>query len=246
MLTNLDTWLACFERRASNPPELPDLRNLSLLSAAERDRIGRSLAIFQLGEQSGGHTLLALARRQAVRCGSPAFVRITECFVREEQRHAATLLEFMHANGIPRLENDWTDGVFRILRRVAGFELAVSVLVTAELIGLQFYRALLNTTGSKRLRAICSLFMQDEALHVAYESELLLALRARRSAPVRFAITLAHGAFHVATACVVWIEHRRVLREAGHTACGFLHTCANHFALYFVPAPRRLARSRVR
>jgi hypothetical protein len=96
------------------------------------------------------------------------------------------------------------------------------------------------------LRAICSLFMQDEALHVAYESELLLALRARRRAPVRFALTVAHAAFHVATACVVWIEHRRVLREAGHTAFGFLQTCANHFALYFMPAPRRLARSRFR
>ncbi len=171
MLTNLDTWLACFERRASNPPELPNLRDLPLLSPPERDRIGRSLAIFQLGEQSGGHTLLALARRQATRDRSPALVRITELFVREEQRHAATLLEFMQANGIPRLERASTDGIFRILRRLAGFELAISVLVTAELIGLQFYRALLNSTGSKRLRAICSLFMQDEALHVAYESE---------------------------------------------------------------------------
>lgn len=213
------------------------MQGLPLLSAAERDRIGRSLAIFQLGEQSGGHTLLALARRQAARYRSPALVRITECFVREEQRHAATLLEFMQANGIARLERDWTDAVFRILRRLAGFELAVSVLVTAELVGLQYYRALLNSTGSKRLRAICSLFMQDEALHVAYESELLLALRARRIAPVRAAITLAHGALHVATACVVWIEHRRVLREAGYTAFGFVRTCANHFALYFVPPP---------
>ncbi len=60
-------------------------------------------------------------------------------------------------------------------------------------------------------------------------------MRARRSAPVRLAITLAHAAFHVATACVVWMGHRRVLREAGHTAFGFVHTCANHFALYFVP-----------
>jgi len=244
MLTSLDTWLACFERRAANPPELPDMRELPLLSATERDRIGRSLAIFQLGEQSGGNTLLALARRQAARYRSPAIVRITECFVREEQRHAATLLEFMQANGIPRLEKDWTDGVFRILRRLAGFELAISVLVTAELIGLQYYRALLNSTGSKRLRAICSLFMQDEALHVGYESELLLALRARRTAPVRYAVTLAHAAFHVATACVVWMEHRRVLCAAGHTAFGFVHTCANHFALYFVPAPGRLARIR--
>jgi hypothetical protein len=89
----------------------------------------RSLGIFQLGEQSGGNTLLGLARRQAARHRLPALVRITECFVREEQRHAATLLEFMQANGIARLEKDWTDGVFRLLQRLAGF---VRVLIAAQ------------------------------------------------------------------------------------------------------------------
>jgi hypothetical protein len=49
MLATLETWLACFERRAANPAELPDLSELPPLAAAERERIGRSLAIFQLG-----------------------------------------------------------------------------------------------------------------------------------------------------------------------------------------------------
>lgn len=239
MLPTLDGWLTCFERRAANPPVLPAI--LEPLSIEERNRIGRSIATFQLGEQSEGRTLLALARGYAAKHDCGKLIRITECFIREEQRHAATLRAFMEDNGIPLLQRNWTDGIFRILRRLVGFELAITVLITAELIGLQYYRALLNSTNSKRLRAICSLFMQDEALHVAYESELLLALRARGAAPLRTLKTLAHAIFHIATALVVWYEHRAVLRFAGYTAFVFLRTCANHYALYFV-APRARGR----
>jgi rubrerythrin len=235
MLPTLDTWLACFERRAANPPSIPPGLE-DPLSPAERRRVARSIATFQLGEQSEGRTLLALARRHAARHDCPALVRITECFIREEQRHAATLAAWMTGHDIPLRRRDWSDGIFRRLRRLIGFELAITVLITAELVGIQYYRALLRSTESKRLRAICSLFMQDEALHVAYESELLLALRARRGRTSQLIVTLAHGAFHVAAALVVWHGHRRVLRAAGHTMSSFLTGCAGHYRLYLDPA----------
>ncbi len=237
MLQTLEGWLASFERRAEAPPELPAGTCLDPLSPEERARIGRSLATFQLGEQSEGRTLLASASRYAARHECPALVRITECFIREEQRHAAMLRALLQDNGSPLVERNWTDQLFRRLRRLVGFELATTVLITAEMIGLQYYRALLNSTDSKRLRAICSLFMQDEALHVAYESQLLLAMRARRIAPLRALVTLAHAGFHLITALTVWCAHRGVLRFAGYTLKVFLRTCANHYALYFL-APR--------
>ena len=59
MLQTLEGWLASFERRAEVPPELPAGTCLDPLSPEERTRIGRSLATFQLGEQSEGRTLLA-------------------------------------------------------------------------------------------------------------------------------------------------------------------------------------------
>lgn len=232
------TWLACFERRATNPPAIPETLE-DRLGAAERARIARSIATFQLGEQSEGGTLLALARRHADREDVPQLPRITECFIREEQRHAATLAAWMAGHGIPRRHDEWSDRVFRRLRRLVGFELAVSVLVTAELIGIQYYRAHLRGTGSRRLRAICSLFLQDEALHVAYESELLLALRARRGRVMHGVVTLAHGVFHLGAAGVVWVGHAPVLRAGGFTAMGFLRTCAQHYALYLRPPPPR-------
>lgn len=234
MLPDLESWRTCFERRASNPPVIPPMPD-DRLPPAERERIGRSLATFQLGEQSEGHTLRGLALRHAQEHGCPDLVPITECFIREEQRHAATLAEYMLAHGLPLRQREATDRVFRRLRRLAGFELAVSVLLTAELMGIQFYRALLRSTGSRRLRAICTTFLQDEALHVAYESELLLALRARRGRWLGGALAAAHLAFHVAAALVVWFAHRRVLRAAGHSAWEFPRTCASHYALYLWP-----------
>jgi hypothetical protein len=238
MLSTLDAWLTCFERRALQAPAAPGSAD-DRLSVQERNRIARSIATFQLGELSEGRTLMALARRHAAKHECPALVGITECFIREEQRHAATLHSFMQDNEIPPLRRNWTHGAFRTLRGLAGFELAITVLITAELIGIQYYRALLNSTRCRRLRSICSLFMQDEALHVAYESELLLALRRHRAPPLRALTTLAHGIFHAITALAVYVDHRRVLGHAGYTVVSFLRTCTNHYSLYFLaPRPR--------
>ncbi len=251
MLPTLDMWLACFERRAANPLRAPDSLEASL-SAEERDRIARSIASFQLGEQSEGRHFLALARRHAAEHDCAQLPRITELFIREEQRHAATLATFMAANAIPLRRHDWSDRIFRRLRRLAGFELAITILVTAELVGIQYYRALLRSSKSQHLKAICSIFLQDEALHVTYECELLLALRARRGRVPGAAATRAHQAFHLVTALVAWCGHRRVLRAGGHTMRGFLVACARHYALYLdspgsgLPSTRAVTRARDR
>ncbi len=140
MLPTLNTWLACFERRAASPLAIP--ANLGdHLPEAERDRIAPSIATFQLGEQSEGRTLLALARR-----------------------HAATLAEYMAAHGIPRRTRYWSDVVFRQLRRLIGFELAITVQITAQLIGIQYYRALRARRG-RTLRGVVT--RMHDAFHIA-------------------------------------------------------------------------------
>src|SRR5262245_40379941 len=114
-------WLEIFEARAPQlvirKPEAGDW-----LSDEECRRIASSIATFQLGEQSEGRTLLRFAERFAQRRNLPALPRVTELFIREEQHHAAQLKTFMEANGIPLKRRNWTDSVFRVLRRLAGFE----------------------------------------------------------------------------------------------------------------------------
>src|SRR4029434_3514277 len=140
----------------------------------------RSTTTFQLGESSDGAHLIAAARAFGRTRALPAITEVTELFIQEEQGHAALLAAFMKANDIPLMRSQWSDRGFRSLRHLARFELAVSVLVVAELIALTYYRALAAATQSTVLRQICATIVADELSHVAYESTLLLRLRWRR------------------------------------------------------------------
>lgn len=79
---------------------------------------------------------------------------------------------------------------------------------------------------------LCRGLASDELAHVGFESQLLLTLRAGRAAPVQAMMRLAHRAFFAATAGVVWVTHRSVLRQGGYGARGFLRVCLAQYAFY--------------
>ena len=124
---DLRIWLNHFEYHAQHPRRIPCGLD-DVLTPEERQRIAGSIATFQLGEQSEGGALLRAAERFAARHQLPALVRIIELFIAEEQRHAALLRSFMEDHRIALKHRDWTDQVFRRLRRLAGLELYLSVL----------------------------------------------------------------------------------------------------------------------
>jgi hypothetical protein len=235
---DLRIWLNHFEYHAGHPrtvpPGLPDL-----LTPEERRRIAGSIATFQRGEDSAGGTLLQAAERFAEAHAVPSLVRITQLFICEEQHHAALLRAFMQHHGIPLKSRDWTDRVFRRVRRLAGLELYLHVLICAELIGNVYYRALEAATGCKRLKALCRVLVCDERAHVGYESHLLIALRAGRPAWLQAPTRLAHRAFFACTAAVVWLTHRSVLRHSGYRARSFLRVCFAQYDFYLEPVTPR-------
>jgi hypothetical protein len=82
-----------------------------------------------------------------------------------------------------------------------GGELYVYILISAELIGVVYYRALEVATDCQRLMVLCRGLVSDELAHVGVESQLLLALRAGRAAPVQALTRMAsssilRGIFH--------------------------------------------------
>jgi hypothetical protein len=237
---DFEIWLNHFEHHALNPrcvarEQSDDLR------PCERRLIATSIATFQLGEQSEGRTLLHAAQRFArARC-IPALGRITELFIREEHRHAALLLEFMQDHHIAAKTSDWTDRVFRLVRRIAGLELYLYVLISAELIGIVYYCALERATDCQRLKMLCRLLVSDELAHVGFESQLLLALQADRAAPMRLLIRSVHRAFLTATACVLWVTHRSVWRREYRGLRSFLRACLSQCAFYMDPVAATFA-----
>jgi len=231
---DFEIWLNHFEHHAQHPRGVPHGVS-DLLTPDERRLIASSVATFQLGEHSEGRMLLRAAQRFAHERRIPALVRIAELFIREEQRHARLLQAFMNDHHIALKRSDWTDRVFRRVRRLAGLELYLYILISAELIGIVYYRALEAATDCQRLRMLCRGLVSDELAHVGFESQLLLELRARRAAPVQALMRLAHRAFIAGTAGVVWLTHRSVLRQGGYGARGFLRACLSQYAFHLDP-----------
>lgn len=217
-------WLEIFAARA---PRLVIHRpgKDDWITNEECRRIASSIATFQLGEQSEGRTLLRFAERFAERRHLPALPAVTALFIKEEQHHAAQLKSFMIANGIPLKRRSWTDSIFRVLRKLAGFEAAVTVLVTAEMIGFVYYRALARATTSRCLKTICRTMCADESLHLRYETQLLLTLRGDRGPVRRRIVEFLHRSLVAVSACVVYFDHRPVLEHAGYDLRGFVRDC---------------------
>ena len=232
---DLEIWLNHFEHHALHPRRVP-LGLSDELTPGEWQLIASSIATFQLGEQSGGRTLLRAAECFARTNEMPHLVRIIDLLIREERRHALLLRAFMQDHRIPSRSADWTERVFRRIRRLAGLELYLTVLISAELIGNVYYRALEAATNCRRLQFLCRTLVADELAHVGFESQLLLAVRGRRGASWRGMTGALHLGFFAVTATVVWLTHHSVLRRAGHGARSFLRACLAQYAFYLEPA----------
>lgn len=186
------------------------------LSESERRLITPSIQQFQLGEGSRGQRLLERGQKFGRRAGDPLFAGALELFIREEQQHSAYLAAFMDSQGIPLLGRHWVDSVFRVLRGLAGLELSLTVLVTAEIIALPYYRALRAATNSPVLKLICTRILEDEANHLKFQASMLARVSAPRRQQVQLAGTEAHRLFLLGTLLVVWRGHGRVFAAAGY------------------------------
>ena len=229
MRRSLRAWLAYFEGNALGPGGIPWGAEDSL-SPEEIRLIEKSVAAFQLGEYSEGRGLLKSAGDFSAHFGDRVLYEITQLFIREEQRHALLLKRFMLSHGMALLKSQWTDTVFRRLRKFFGYELSVTVLITAEIIALVYYKALKNCTGSRVLGAICDKILADERAHVRFESELLLYLRGLKSGARGRAVGWFHRLLYAGTVAVVYLGHRQVLAAGGYGPLRFWRSCWLEFS----------------
>jgi hypothetical protein len=231
---DFEIWLSHFRHHAEHrrcvPSGLPDV-----LRPVERRLIGNPIATFDLGDEAESRTLLRAATRLAERRCTPALVPIAGLIIGEKQHQAALLRRFMRDHLIALQAPGWTNRLFREVRRLAGPEIYLYVLVSADLIGIVYHRALEAATNCERLRSLCRAFVSDELVHVGFESQLILALRADRAGPLQSLMRLAHRTSFAATAGAVWLTRRSVLRRAGHDARSFLRACLAQHAFYLDP-----------
>ena len=192
------------------------------LTPSEWRAIEKSVQQFQLGEGAQGRRLMARARAFAKATGDALFPEALRLFIREEQRHSGQLLRFMRAQGIPSVAKHWVDSVFRRVRVLAGLELELRVLVTAEVIAVPYYRALGRATRSELLRSISDRILREETEHLRFQASMLSRIETSRLRHLRRLVWKAHRWFLIGTCCVVWTEHQSVFLAAGISFGGLL------------------------
>ncbi len=213
-------WVAYFRRNREHLAAIP-WDTAASITPAEREAIAKSLAEFQLGESSEGRHLAGYAAAYARRSGDLEYAPAMGLFIAEEQRHARDLGQLMDRAGMPRKRHTFADRVFRQLRRLAGLEMAVSVLVTAEIIAQVYCRALRDATACPALRALCRQILRDERAHVQFQCERLAIVRYRRGGLALLGRTALHRLLMAGAILIVWRNHRRALRRGGYTLARF-------------------------
>jgi hypothetical protein len=220
--TSLD-WLSYFTLNTMEP-SLP-WDDPYRLTPEERTCVGPSIQQFQLGESSEGRGLLRRARQHGQAHSDPQFPEAVLLFIQEEQRHSRILGRFLDLNGISRLGRHWVDTVFRRVRALAGLELCMRVLATAEIIAVPYYTVLGKATSSPLLAKICANILADEAAHLQFQSFVFALMAEGRPAPRQAILNVLHDAFLQGTMAVVWLHHAAVFRAAGSSFRAFRAEC---------------------
>lgn len=220
ILKSSERWCDYFRSNANELLPIPWDQGVRLTDR-QRNAISSSVAEFQLGESSEGKTFARMAREYAERSGDAEYILAHGLFVAEEHRHARDLGRVMDLAGIPRVSKTAADGIFRRLRKLAGLEMSIAVLVTAEIIAEVYYDALMRCTDSLVLRTLCQQILRDEVKHVEFQTQRLAIMRQSRSRLPLAVTHLVHVVFMAATCNVVWLKHRRVLRGGGYGLLSF-------------------------
>ena len=189
-------------------------RDAPQLTTEELTAVTKSIQQFQLGEGLRGQRLLDRGKAFGNKVNDPCFVGALELFIKEEQQHSKYLAHFMQSQNIPLISHHWVDTIFRKLRGLAGLELSLTILVTAELIAVPYYRALRQATHSLTLRNICTRILEDENAHLRFQASMLGRVASDRQPVWKRAISELHWLFLLGTIFVVWAGHHSVFESA--------------------------------
>ena len=174
--------------------------------------LGRSIAIFQLGESGTGEHLIAAARTVGV---GDRYVEALGLFIKEEQEHARLLSLVLEAIGQATRSRHWSDQLFVFIRRLKSLRTEVLTLLVAELIALRYYSALRDGVASPSLAAVFGRIHADEIRHVEFHAETFAPLLRAWLTPIRWMVRVLWNTLVTGTSVLVAIDHRRALRLAG-------------------------------
>jgi hypothetical protein len=216
------------------------------LTDKELRTITLSIQQFQLGENSRGRHLLERGQKYGRAVNDPLFAGALDIFIKEEQQHSRYLAAFMESQSIPLVGKHWVDTVFRRLRGLAGLELSLTVLVTAEFVAVPYFRALRGATNSSILKIICNRILEDEANHLKFQASMLARVAGRRPEVFQRFLSELHRLFLLGTILVVWFEHHILFEAAGYTFLRFKDETMGEFSAWSMSHRDMMKQSAIR
>ena len=119
--------------------------------------------------------------------------------------------------------------MFRRLRKDAGYLWSITVLITAEIVSITYYRALRNATDSTVLDRVCEKILSDEAQHLRYEAEVIAALRRQMPGLAASLASFFHRVLFAGAVLTVYVSHRGVLNRGGYFFGRYFSACWRQF-----------------
>jgi len=217
-------WLNYFKANLSEEATIP-WSDSPTLSELERKAVARSIQTFQLGETGSGRHFLKRSQEWGLANSDPLYHQAACHFIEEEHRHARWLGRFLQQEGVPLLHKQWTDSIFRRLRRLAGLRTSIAVLISAEIMAQVYYRALKLATDSKTLSELCQQILREEAQHVRFQVQQLARIDRHRSPWLRRCLRWADRLLFGIASCIVYYDHRAVFLKAGVSRQDFKKWC---------------------
>ena len=162
-------WLDYFKKNRLDPLVITFSKSDNL-NQEEYDRIFPSIRLFQKGESSNGQHLKKVAHQFGQEKNQPLCDEVIDLFIKEENCHSAYLKVFMDHHRTQDKHHSLLDFCFRTLRKKGNFQQEILVLVTAEMIALNYYSALSKNTNSPSLQVICERMLHDEMPHIVFQS----------------------------------------------------------------------------
>ncbi len=208
-------WIEHFTRNKQNRPE-PDWSAPVNIPPGVLAPVLKSIEQFRLGDGGGPASLIAF-NRENFRSRTNEMRRIVDLWFAEEAEHSRLLGCAVRRFGGRIITAHWSFTAFCFCRRVLGVRFELQVLTLTELVSTAYYRMLRRHSPDGPLAAMCELILRDEAGHVAFQRDRLLADGCPKPGLPGWFWRIQFLACGYAAGTVLWISHAPCLKAIGGT-----------------------------
>lgn len=169
-------------------------------------------------------------RTKVRRACTPEYARCIDLYVAEKAVHADLLMRLLWDAGSEPSKRQWTDFLFRHVRRRFDWARELVVILTVEMASSPFFRILANNVDDPTVRRVLELILEDQAYHLGFHIDHLREVMEGRTGLERLALQQLSGALFATTLSIVIADHRELFAALGYDKLKYWTDAWNLFA----------------